>query len=187
MSFFFSSFTVVVDWSKSTTYLHSHNSISSKYDIIKWFPNICITLNNSLGNLLIRVQTCNNVSEFTHTNWITKSYHSSPKHKESACINTSLTSVHSNLEHGLVILTECFSPLRSVLHNLSCWSPKQKWCDKPYYSHFSCATTGENQFEVVWTSYNQLSSCRWSKADDDVRLPVVWPPGLEIPIIIDIS
>ena len=30
---------------------------------------------------------------------------------------TSLTSVHSNLEHGLVILTESFSPLRSVLHN----------------------------------------------------------------------
>ena len=39
---------------------------------------------------------------------------------------TSLTSVHSNLEQGLVILTESFSPLRSVLHNLSCWSPKQK-------------------------------------------------------------
>ena len=36
------------------------------------------------------------------------------------------TSVHSNLEHGLAILTESFSPLRSVLHNLSCWSPKQK-------------------------------------------------------------
>ena len=31
----------------------------------------------------------------------------------------SLTSVHHNLEHGLAILTESFSPLRSVLHNLS--------------------------------------------------------------------
>ena len=41
-------------------------------------------------------------------------------------LNASLTSVHSNLEHGLAILTESFSPLRSVLHNLSCWSPKQK-------------------------------------------------------------
>ena len=39
---------------------------------------------------------------------------------------TSLTSVHSNLEHGLAILTESFSPLRSVLHNLSFWSLKQK-------------------------------------------------------------
>ena len=38
---------------------------------------------------------------------------------------TSPTSVHNNLEHGLAILTESFSPLRSVLH-LSCWSPKQK-------------------------------------------------------------
>ena len=37
------------------------------------------------------------------------------------------TSVVNNLEHGLVILTESFSPLRSVLHNLSCWSPKQKY------------------------------------------------------------
>ena len=39
---------------------------------------------------------------------------------------TSLTSVHSNLEYRLAILTESFSPLRSILHNLSCWSPKQK-------------------------------------------------------------
>ena len=31
---------------------------------------------------------------------------------------TSLTSVHSNLEHELAILTESFSPLQSELHNL---------------------------------------------------------------------
>ena len=36
------------------------------------------------------------------------------------------TSVHKNLEHGLVTLTESFSPLESELHNLPCWSPKQK-------------------------------------------------------------
>ena len=41
-------------------------------------------------------------------------------------LNDSLTSVCSNLEPGLAILTESFSPLRSVLHNLSCWSPNQK-------------------------------------------------------------
>ena len=46
------------------------------------------------------------------------------------------TSVHSNLECGLAILTESFSLLRSVLHNLSCWSPKQKWCDNPCYSWY---------------------------------------------------
>ena len=39
---------------------------------------------------------------------------------------TSLTSVHSTLEHGLVILTESFSPLKSELHNLLCWSPNQR-------------------------------------------------------------
>ena len=33
-------------------------------------------------------------------------------------LHVSLTSVHSNLEHGLAILKESFSPLRSVLHNL---------------------------------------------------------------------
>ena len=38
---------------------------------------------------------------------------------------TSFISVWSNLEHGLAILTESFSPLKSVLHNLS-WSPNQK-------------------------------------------------------------
>ena len=39
---------------------------------------------------------------------------------------TSLTPVHSNLEHQFTILTESFSPLKSALHNLSCWSPNQK-------------------------------------------------------------
>ena len=56
-----------------------------------------------------RAKISKNVSEFTHSNCITLSYYSSPKHKESASINTSLTSVHSNLEHGLAILTESFS------------------------------------------------------------------------------
>ena len=56
-------------------------------------------------------------------------------------LNASLTSVHSNLECGLAILTESFSPLRSVLHNLSCWSPKQKSTsiDTQYYSMTSVA------------------------------------------------
>ena len=80
------------------------------------------------------------------------------------------TSIHSNLEHGLAILTESFSPLRSVLHNLSCLSPKQKWLDKPCYSYLSCTTTGKNRFELVWASHNQLSSCGWSKAKADAIL-----------------
>ena len=73
-------------------------------------------------------KTDNDVSEFTHSNWITLSYYSSPTHKI-LILNiqyTSFTSVYSNSEHGLAILTESFCPLRSVLHNLSCWSPKWK-------------------------------------------------------------
>ena len=51
------------------------------------------------------------------------------------------TSVRKNLEHGLVTLTESFSPLESELHNLACWSPKQKYgiklCDS-LLNHVHC-------------------------------------------------
>ena len=53
---FLSSFTVIVDWSKSTTCLHSHTLIYSKYDIIKRFLHTYLTLNNSLSNLIIPSQ-----------------------------------------------------------------------------------------------------------------------------------
>ena len=56
-----------------------------------------------------RGKTSNTVSESVHSNWIMLSYYSGPKHKE-CFLNTSLTSVHSNVEHKLVILTESFSP-----------------------------------------------------------------------------
>ena len=39
-------------------------------------------LNDSLSNL--QISSKDNVSEFTHSNWIMLSYYSSPKHKESA-------------------------------------------------------------------------------------------------------
>ena len=58
------------------------------------------------------------------------------------------TSVCSNLEHGLAILTESFSPLRSVLHNLSCWSPKQK-CMQSYAIPFYTCT-----LKLDWTDLN---------------------------------
>ena len=83
-------------------------------------------------------KTGNDVSEFTHSNWILLSYYSSPNTRV-WFLNiwyTSLTSVHSNLEHGLAILTKTFSPLRSVLHNLSCWSPKQKFTSIDTQYHF---------------------------------------------------
>ena len=99
-------------------------------------------------------KTGNNVSKFTHSSWITLSYYSSPNTRV-WFLNISFTSVHSNLEHGSAILTESFSPLRSVLHNLPCWSPKQKWWDKPCYSYFvMCASTRLIWFELVPTSLN---------------------------------
>ena len=47
---------VVVDLSKSTTCLHFHALIYSKYDIVKRFPHTYVTLNNSLGNTIIPSQ-----------------------------------------------------------------------------------------------------------------------------------
>ena len=44
-----------------------------------------------------------------HSNRITLSYYLSPKHK--SLLHRYLTSVHYNLEHGLVIVTDSFSPL----------------------------------------------------------------------------
>ena len=59
------------------------------------------------------VKSDNNVSKFTHSNWITLSYYSSPKHKIliPSSQYTYSTPVHYNLEHGLEIITESFSPL----------------------------------------------------------------------------
>ena len=57
--------------------IHSH---LFQLDTIPLFQNKCITF------LLTRCtsheyKTGNDVSEFTHSNWITLSYYSSPKHK----------------------------------------------------------------------------------------------------------
>ena len=72
---------------------------------------------------------------------------------------TSLTSVHSNLEHGLAILTESFSPLKSELHNLPCWSPNQKWCDNHAFLFVIC--TKLDQTGLIWfdlATANQISA-----------------------------
>ena len=84
----------------------------------------------------------NNVSEFTHSNCITLSYYSSPK---------------------LVILTESFSPLKSVLHNLSCWSPK-KWHSKAMLSlilsTWHACWASSHWFNLVPTNLNcQCKAC----------------------------
>ena len=76
---------------------------------------------------------------------------------------TSLNFVHSNLEHVLAILTESFSPLKSELDNLPCWSPKQKWCGKAMLflilSIFHVHYTRSDWFDLVPTNLN----C-WCKA-----------------------
>ena len=62
------------------------------------------------------------------------------------------TSVHSNLEHGLAILTESFSPLRSVLQQPRLLKSKAEVCDKPHYSYFvTCTTTRSNQLKLAPT------------------------------------
>ena len=50
--------------------------------------------NMTLGTIhKYRVKIGNNVSEFTHLNWMTKSYYSSPKNKESASIDSQYNSL----------------------------------------------------------------------------------------------
>ena len=52
-----------------------------------------------------RAKFGNNVSEFTYSNWITQSYYSSPLHRYLIHFSD------YDLEHGLAIVTESFSPL----------------------------------------------------------------------------
>ena len=68
-----------------------------------------------------------------------------------------------NLEHGLVTLTESFSPLKSELHNLPCWSPKQKCVLSyaiPFYTMYT--TTRLNRFSPASASSNQPVGLAWS-------------------------
>ena len=82
-------------------------TLYSKYDVIKKegfhiHISLC-TLNNSLYNTITSPKTGNNVSEFTRTQ---TGLHClilpSPKHKESAFLIGSVTSVVTNLEYRLV-------------------------------------------------------------------------------------
>ena len=109
-------------WWMSTTCLHSYIPIYSNLTLI---PNImfpltrCSIMNTRLVTMSVSLCTqtvlhCLIIQVLTTGVWFLNIWY------------TSLTSVHSNLEHGLVILTESFSPLRSVLHNLPFWFPKLK-------------------------------------------------------------
>ena len=111
---------------RSTTCLHSYIPIYSKLMLLNNFTIHVAHWITPYSTYLFRVKTGNNVSEFIHSKCIMLSYYSSPKHKRVCFLDIWYTSVHINLEHGLAILTESFSPLRSILHNLPCWNPKQK-------------------------------------------------------------
>ena len=60
------------------------------------------------------------------------------------------TSVHSNLEHGLAILTESFSPLRSAYTTSLIEVQSRSDAVKPSYSYLvTCTTTRSGWFDLV--------------------------------------
>ena len=151
---FFSSFHGSSWFIKSMTCLHFHALILFQILVSKMVPYKSITLNHSLSNLIISSQrlVTMSVSLCTQTRQPIL-FCSNPKDK-SQLLNVSVTSVHSNLEYGLAILTGSFSPLRSVLHNLSCWSPKQK-CTLSYVIPFYIMYT---QTRLIWFSLASAGS-----------------------------
>ena len=143
-----------------TTCLPSHTFIYSKYDIVKRFPYTFLTLNNSLSNLIIPSQRLVTMSVSSRTQTVSHCLIIQVLNIKSllpkCLIQSPFTSVINNLEHGLAILTESFSPLRSVLYNLSCWSPKQKCVLSyaiPFYTMYT--QTRLNWFPLAWTSHRQ--------------------------------
>ena len=69
------------------------------------------------------------------------------------------TSVHSNLEHRFVILTESFSPLVSELHNPLRRHPNEKCAltyATPFYTpHSQLAWSGLSRFALLTTNHNR--------------------------------
>ena len=111
-------------WLSSTTpsqlqLIKIHNLFTLIHPFIPdWYylmiPNTCITFPLTLCTIYkYRAKTGKNIMEFMHSNWITLSYYSSPKHKSllHRFWYASLTSIHNNLKRGLAIVTESFSPL----------------------------------------------------------------------------
>ena len=94
--------------------LHPYISILFQLSIIYWFQTWIIFQRLFVPFTNTEQKTSNNVSEFMHSSWIMPSYYPSSKHKNLIprdFIYTSLTSVHYNLKHGPVTVTESFSPL----------------------------------------------------------------------------
>ena len=121
-------------WNKSPQWFYTHTSIYSKL-ILLMVPNAD---NFHLTHYTIyRAKTGNTVSEFMHSNWITLS--------TIWVLNTRVCFPKCLIEHGLVTLTESFSPLKSESHSPLCWHPNEKWTLNhaiPFYTMYT------------WTRYN---------------------------------
>ena len=88
--------------------------------LLKRFQQKHISLDNSLGNTIIRTQRLVTTSAKLCTETGLHRLILQVLNIKSLLPNGSVTSVRKNLEHGLVTLRERFSPLISILHNLPC-------------------------------------------------------------------
>ena len=88
--------------------------------------NTGVTLNNSLRNTIIPSQRLVTTSASLRTQTGLHCLILQVLNTKSLLLQCSPHFCRKNLEHGLVTLTESFSPLESELHNLPCCSPKQK-------------------------------------------------------------
>ena len=88
-----------------------------------------------------------------------------------------MDSVCYNLEHGLAVVTESFSPLN--LDYTTSFVKIQIRSDATSYTipdtvHLPCATTNKNQFELVTASLNHVLSMQkitWPLLEFPISLP----------------
>ena len=75
--------------------------------------------------------------------------------------NTSLTSVHSNLEHGLAILTESFSPLKICITQPMLLKSKSEVMQQAMLFLFVMHT----KLDQTGLSWFELATANWVSAD----------------------
>ena len=124
----------------------SHNSIDSLSKLqSKRLVTTSVSLGTQTGLCYLAIQVINTRVYF-HKFWY-----------------TFLTSVYYNLEHGLAIVTESFSPLN--LDYIT--SIVEVWARSGAISHTIPSTVylpcALNWFELAWTGHRLLSRCWWSK------------------------
>ena len=96
---------------------------------------------------------------------------------------TSVTSVHNNLEYGLAIVTESFSPVNlDYTTSFVQVSTRSDMTDYAIPNHVYLPCT-LSWFQLVWSSHRQLSRWWWCKVNADVMHQT---PALESYIVTDI-